>query len=36
VTLPASANNAPPGFYMLFAIDANGVPSKAKVLRLGA
>ncbi len=36
VTLPALANNAPPGFYMLFAIDANGVPSKAKVLRLGA
>ncbi len=36
VTLPASANNAPPGFYMLFALDANGVPSKAKILRLGA
>ena len=35
-TLPSSANNAPPGFYMLFAIDAQGVPSKAKVLRLGA
>ena len=36
VTLPASANNAPPGSYMLFAIDAQGVPSKAKVLRLGS
>ncbi|HEV8690988.1 MAG TPA: galactose oxidase-like domain-containing protein [Ideonella sp.] len=36
VTLPASANNAPPGYYMLFAVDANGVPSKAKVLRLGS
>ena len=35
VTLPAGANVAPPGFYMLFAIDANGVPSKAKILRLG-
>jgi hypothetical protein len=35
VTLPAAANNAPPGFYMLFAIDASGVPSKAKILRLG-
>lgn len=34
--LPSSANSAPPGFYMLFAIDAQGVPSKAKVLRLGA
>ena len=36
VTLPASANNAPPGFYMLFAVDTHGVPSKAKVLRLGS
>lgn len=36
VTLPASAHNAPPGFYMLFAINADGVPSKAKVIRLGA
>jgi hypothetical protein len=36
VTLPATANDAPPGFYMLFAIDAQGVPSKAKVLRLGS
>lgn len=36
VTLPALAHTAPPGFYMLFALDANGVPSKAKVLRLGA
>jgi hypothetical protein len=36
VTLPAAANNAPPGFYMLFAVDAEGVPSKAKIVRLGA
>jgi hypothetical protein len=36
VTLPASAHNAPPGFYMLFALDAAGVPSKAKIVRLGA
>lgn len=35
VTLPASAHTAPPGFYMLFALDAAGVPSKAKVVRLG-
>ncbi|MFZ5547421.1 MAG: galactose oxidase-like domain-containing protein [Pseudomonadota bacterium] len=34
VTLPASANVAPPGFYMLFALDASGVPSVAKVLRI--
>jgi hypothetical protein len=36
VQLPVSANRAPPGYYMLFALDAYGVPSKAKVLRLGA
>lgn len=36
VTMPASANYAPPGFYMLFALDAQGVPSQAKIVRLGA
>jgi len=36
VNLPASANRAPPGFYLLIALDAQGVPSKARVLRLGA
>ncbi|WP_374564103.1 galactose oxidase-like domain-containing protein [Ideonella sp.] len=36
VTMPASANYAPPGFYMLFALDAHGVPSTAKIVRLGA
>ena len=36
VTLPASANYAPPGFYMLFALDAQGVPSHAKIVRLGS
>jgi Domain of unknown function (DUF1929) len=36
VTLPSSANYAPPGFYMLFALNAEGVPSKAKIIRLGA
>jgi hypothetical protein len=35
VTMPALANNAPPGFYMLFVIDAQGVPSIAKVVRIG-
>jgi len=35
VTMPTSANYAPPGFYMLFALDAQGVPSQAKVVRLG-
>jgi hypothetical protein len=29
---PANANIAPPGFYMLFIIDANGVPSAARMV----
>jgi len=32
---PASAGVAPPGYYMLFVFDANGVPSVAKVFRIG-
>jgi len=35
VTMPTSADYAPPGFYMLFALDAQGVPSQAKIVRLG-
>ena len=31
---PANANIAPPGFYMLFIIDANGVPSVARMVTL--
>jgi chitodextrinase len=34
-TAPANRNIAPPGVYMLFIIDANGVPSVAKMLTLG-
>jgi chitodextrinase len=34
VTAPANANLAPPGYYMLFLIDTNGVPSVAAVLRI--
>jgi hypothetical protein len=34
-TAPANPNVAPPGVYMLFAIDANGVPSVAKMVRVG-
>ena len=34
VSLPTSPNVAPPGFYMLFAFDAAGVPSVAKVIRI--
>ena len=33
-TAPANKNIAPPGYYMLFAIDSNGVPSIAKVVRV--
>jgi Domain of unknown function (DUF1929) len=35
VSAPASANLAPPGFYMLFVFDAAGVPSVAAMLRIG-
>jgi len=34
VQAPASANLAPPGYYMLFIVDANGVPSVAAILKL--
>jgi len=34
VTFPANANLAPPGYYMLFVLDANGVPSIAKIIRI--
>ena len=33
-TSPVNANVAPPGMYMLFAIDANGVPSQARMVTL--
>jgi hypothetical protein len=32
VTAPASANLAPPGPYMLFLVDADGVPSVAPII----
>jgi hypothetical protein len=34
VTAPSSPNLAPPGHYMLFVLDANGVPSVAKIVRI--
>jgi hypothetical protein len=34
VTLPSSANVAPPGHYMLFILNRNGVPSTGRVIRL--
>ena len=33
-TAPANANVAPPGFYMLFIVDANGVPSVARMVNV--
>jgi len=32
---PGKAGIAPPGYYMLFVFDANGVPSVAKIFRIG-
>lgn len=32
---PANSNIAPPGYYMLFLIDSNGVPSVAKIMQVG-
>lgn len=34
VTAPANANLAPPGHYMMFIVNASGVPSSAKIVRL--
>jgi hypothetical protein len=35
LALPKDRNTAPPGYYMLFAISAKGVPSVARITRLG-
>ena len=34
VQAPANANLAPPGYYMLFILDTQGVPSVAAILKL--
>jgi len=34
VQAPANGNLAPPGYYMLFILDGNGVPSVAPIIRL--
>jgi hypothetical protein len=31
-----NANQAPPNYYMVFAVDTNGVPSMAKIVKLGS
>lgn len=35
VKAPAFANIAPPGYYMLFLVNSEGVPSKAKFVQIG-
>jgi galactose oxidase len=35
VTIPADPGIAVPGYYMLFALDEHGVPSVAKIIRIG-
>jgi galactose oxidase len=34
ITAPASGAGAPPGHYMLFLLDADGIPSIARIVRL--
>ena len=34
VVAPSNANLAPPGYYMLFILNGNGVPSVAKIVRI--
>jgi hypothetical protein len=36
ITAPANANLAPPGHYMLFVVNGNGVPSVASILKIAA
>ncbi len=33
-SLPANGYQTPPGFYMVFALNAQGVPSRAKMIRI--
>jgi hypothetical protein len=36
VTAPADPNRCPPGYYMLFVLNSDGVPSMAKIIRVQA
>jgi len=36
VTMPANANIAPPGYYMLFVLNGSGVPSTASIIQMSA
>ena len=35
VTAPANGRVSPPGYYMLFIVKGNGVPSEGKIIRIG-
>jgi len=35
VTTPASGKLAPPGYYLLFILNRNGVPSVGRIVRVG-
>jgi hypothetical protein len=34
ITAPANANLSPPGYYMLFLVNSNGVPSIARIIQI--
>jgi uncharacterized protein YjaZ len=34
IQAPANGNLAPPGYYMLFIVDTNGIPSVAAMVKL--
>ena len=36
VTRPATARQAPPGPYLIFIVNANGVPSEAKIVNISS
>ncbi len=36
VTMPANANLAPPGYYMLFILNGSGVPSVGSIIQISA
>lgn len=36
VISPINSNNAPPGYYMLFLVNSQGVPSTAKIIKIGS
>jgi hypothetical protein len=35
VTAPPDGNSAPPGYYLLFILNRNGVPSEGQFIKIG-